>query len=208
MQVERQQFHQVIRPVHRAVDPRPRPPEHPPLAVAEVEDQQLRLPPLDADLAAVLHSLAFLGLDLGADADPSAIHLGDDVLPGHLLARRESTVAEPLQVTGPCRQDLGPQLPDHAVDGLLIEGRPLVAEFVAGQLDRGEQGGQAAHLAVQGRCGPLADAQGGQLGIGPGPLAAPTLAGAGSWGTVDRGDPDDQAAQEPELQPPRLRGAS
>ena len=182
MEVEGQQFHQVVRPVHRAVDPGARPLEHPPLAVAEVEDQQLRLAPLDADLAAVLHALAFRGLDLRADADPPAIDLGDDVLPGHLLARRESTVTEPLQVAGPCRQDLGPQLAGHAVDRLLIEGRPLVAEFVAGQLDRGEQGGQAAHLALQGRGGPLADAQGGQLGIGPGPLAAPALGGARPWG--------------------------
>ena len=134
--------------------------------------------------------------------------LGDDVLSGHLLARRELTVAIPLQVAGPCRQDLGPQLTGHAVDGLLIEGRPLVTEFVAGQFDRGEQGGQAAHLALQGRSGPLADAQGGQLGIGPGPLPAPALGGACLGAAVDGGDPDDQAAQEAESQPPRLRGAS
>jgi hypothetical protein len=61
---------------------------------------------------------------------------------------------------------------------------------------------------VQGRCGPLADAQGGQLGIGAGPLAAPPSAGAGPGGTVDRGDPERQSAQEPESQPPRLRGSS
>ena len=107
MEVKRQQFHQVVRPVHRAVDPGPRPFDHPPLTVAQVEDQELGLTPLDANLPSVLHSLAFLGLDLGADADPSAIDLGDDVLPGHLLARRELTVTEPLQVPGPCRQDLG-----------------------------------------------------------------------------------------------------
>src|SRR3954447_23980610 len=208
MQMHRQQFHQVIRPVHRAVDPGPRPPQHPPLAVAEIEDQQLRLAPLDADLAAILHPLAFLGLDLGADAHPSAVDLGDDVLPGHLLTRRELTVTEPLQVTGPCGQDLGAQLPGHAVDGLLIEGRPSVAEFVAGQCDRGEQGGQAAHLTVQRRCGPLADAQRGQLGIGAGPLATPAPAGAESRPTEGGGAPDDQATQEPELQPPLLRGAS
>src|SRR5262249_42437482 len=88
------------------------------------------------------------------------------------------------------------------------EGQSLVAEFVTGQFDRGEQGSQAAHLTVQRRCGPLADAQYGQLGIGPGPLAAPPSAGAGSRPTVDRGDPDDQATQEPELQPSLLRGAS
>ena len=93
MEVEGQQFHQVVRPVHRAVDPGPRPLEHPPLAVAQVEDQELRLAPLDADLAAVLHALALGGLDLGADADPPAVDLGDDVLPGHLLARREPAVA-------------------------------------------------------------------------------------------------------------------
>jgi hypothetical protein len=113
-----------------------------------------------------------------------------------------------LQVTGPCRQDLGAQLPGHAVDGLLIKGRPLVTEFVAGQFDRGEQGGQTTHLTVQGRRRSLADAQGGQLGIGPGPLAAPPPAGAGPGGTVDRGDRDRQAAQEPESQPPRLWGPS
>jgi hypothetical protein len=61
---------------------------------------------------------------------------------------------------------------------------------------------------LQGRGGPLADAQGGQFGIGPGPLAAPTLGGAGPGATVDRGDPDDQATQEAEFQSPRLRGAS
>src|SRR5204863_9370079 len=106
------------------------------------------------------------------------------------------------------RQDLGAQLPGHAVDGLLIEGRPPVTKFVAGQFDRGEQGGQAAHLTVQGRRCSLADAQGGQLGIGPGPLASPPPAGAGSRPAVKRGDPNDQAAQEPELLPPPLRGAS
>src|SRR3954451_5455469 len=110
MQVEGQQLHQMVRPAHRAVDPGARPPEQPPLAVAEVEDQELRLPPLDADLAAVLHALAFRRLDLRADADPAAIDFGDDVLPGHLLARRELTVAPTLQVPGPRRQDLGPQL--------------------------------------------------------------------------------------------------
>jgi hypothetical protein len=94
--VQRQQFHQVVRPVHRAVDPRPRAPEQPPLAVAEIEDQQLRLAPLDADLTAGLHPLAFLGLDLSADAAPSAIDLGHDVLSGHLLTRRELTVPEAL----------------------------------------------------------------------------------------------------------------
>ncbi len=198
----------MIRPIHRAVDPRPRPPEHPPLAVAEREDQQLRLPPRDADLAAVLHPLAFLGRDLGADPDPSAIDLSDDVLPGHLLTPRELTVTEPLQGTGPCRQHLGTPLPDHAVDGLLIEGRPLVTEFLAGQLDRGEHGGQAAHLPVQGRGGSLPDAQEGQLGRGSGPLAAPTPAGAQSRATGNRSHPDNHSAQESEFQPPRLRWAS
>ena len=86
----------------------------------------------------MLHALALGGLDLGADADPPAVRLCDDVLPDHLLARREPTVAPALQIASPGRQDLGPQLPGHAVDGLLIEGRPTVAEFVAGQLDRGE----------------------------------------------------------------------
>ena len=115
---------------------------------------------------------------------------------------------KPVQVARPCRQDLGAQLPGHAVDGLLIEDRPPVADLVAGQFDRGEQGGQATDLTMQGRCGPFANAQGGQLGIGAGPLAASPPAGAGSRPTVDRGDPNDQAAQQPEPQPPRLRGAS
>jgi hypothetical protein len=208
MKVHRQQSHQVVRPAHRAVDPGARPPEHPPLAVAEIEDQQLRLAPLDADLPAVLHAFAFLGLDPGADTDPPAIDLGHDVLSGHLLTRRELTGTEPLQVTGPCRQDRGTQLPGPAVDGLLIQGRPLVAEFVAGQLDRGEQGSQATHLTVEGWCGPLADPQGGQLGIGAGPFAPSPPTGPGSRRTGDRGDPNDQATQEPELQPPLLRGAT
>jgi hypothetical protein len=137
MEVEGQQFHQVVRPVHRAVDPGACALEHPPLAVAQVEDQEFRLAPLDADLAAVLHALAFGGLDLRADADPPAIDLGDDVLPGHLLTVREQPLTEPPQVAGPCRQDLSPQLVRHAVDRLLIERRALAAEFVAGQLDRG-----------------------------------------------------------------------
>jgi hypothetical protein len=208
MQMHRQQFHEVIRTIHRAVDPRPRSPQHPTFAVAEIDDQQLRLSPINANLTAVLHALAFLGLDLGADPDSAAIDLSHDVLSGHLLTRRQSTVTEPQQVTGPCRQDLGAQLPDHTVDGLLIKGQPLVAEFVAGQLDRREQGGQTAHLAVQCRCGPLADAQGGQLGIGTGSLTAPTPTRAGPGGRVDRGDPVRQSAQEPESQPPRLRRSS
>ena len=54
-----------------------------------------------------------------------------------------------------------------------------MAEFVAGQLDGGERGFQAADLALQGRGRALADAQGGQLGIGPGPLPSPALGGAG-----------------------------
>jgi len=136
--VEGQQLHQVVRRVHRAVDPGPRPLDHPPLAVAQVEDQQLGLAPLDSDLAAVLHALALGGLDLGADANPAAVDFGDDVLPGHLLARREQTVAPAPQVAGPGRQELGPQLRRHAVDRLLVERRPLAAQFVAGQFDRGE----------------------------------------------------------------------
>ena len=127
---------------------------------------------------------------------------------GHLLTRRQATITIPLQVAGPCRQDLATQLPGPAVDGLLLERRPAVAEFVAGQFDRGEQGRQTTHLTLKGRRRPLADAQGGQLGGGPGSLAPPTSAGAGSWGTGDRGDPDDPAAQESELQPPLLRGTS
>src|SRR5512135_2199949 len=115
MEVEGQQFHQVVRPVHRAVDPRPRPPDHPPFAVAEIEDQEFGLAPLDADLAAVLHAPTFLALDRRADADSPSIHLGDDVLSNHLLTRRELTVSVALQVAGPCRQDLGPQLAGHAV---------------------------------------------------------------------------------------------
>jgi hypothetical protein len=108
MEVEGQQFHQVLRPVQRAVDPGARPLEHPPLAVAQVEDQELGLAPLDADLAAVLDALALGGLDLRADADPSSVHLGDDVLPGHLLARRDQSLAKTPDVAGPGRQDLGP----------------------------------------------------------------------------------------------------
>ena len=55
---------------------------------------------------------------------------------------------------------------------------------------------------MQRRCGPRADAQGGQLGRDAGPLATLAPAGAGSRPAGDRGDPDAQAAQEPELQPP------
>ena len=84
---------------------------------------------------------------------------------------------------------------------------PWSAEFVAGQVDRREQGGEAADPALQGGGGALADAQCGQLGIGPGPLPAPPLGGARLGAAVGRGDPDDQAAQEAEPQPPRLRGA-
>jgi hypothetical protein len=208
MEVEGHQLHQVVRPAHRAVDPGPRPLEHPPLAVAEVEDQELGLAPFDADLAAVLNALALGGLDPGADANPPAVGLGDDILSDHLLTRGELTVAPAPQIASPGRQDLGPQLRGHAVDGLLIEGRPLMTEFVAGQLDRGEQGGEAAHPALQGRSGALADAEGGQLGIGPGPLPSPAPGGARLGAAVDGGDPDDQTPQEVEPQPPRLRGAS
>ncbi len=137
----------MVRPVHRAVDPGACPLDHPPLAVAQVDDQELGLAPLDTDLAAVLQALALGGLDLRSDADPTAIDLGDDELSGHLPTVREQAVTEPPQVAGPCCQDLGPQLVRHAVDRLLVERRPLAAEFVAGQLDRGEQGGQASHLA-------------------------------------------------------------
>lgn len=154
------------------------------------------------------HALALAGLDLRADADPSAIDLGDDVLPGPLLTRRERAGAPTLQVAGPGRQDLGPQRAGHAVDRLLGERRPLATEFLAGQLDRGRQGGQTAHFALQRRGRPLADAQGGQFGIGSGPLPAPPLGGACLGAAVEGGDPDDQAAQEAESQSPRLRGAS
>lgn len=208
MEVEGQQFHQVVRPVHRGVDPGACALEHPPLAVAQVKDQELRLAPLDPDLAAMLHPLALGGLNLRADPDPPAVDLGDDVLPSHFLASREQPIAESPQVTGPSRQDLGPQLVRHAVDRLLVERRALAAEFVAGRLDRREQGGQAPHLALQRRGRPLADAQGRQLGINPGAFAAPAPCGAGPGTAVGRGDPDDQAAQEAEFQPPRLRGAS
>ena len=178
------------------------------LTVAEVEDQELGLAPLDADLASMLDPFALGGLDPGADADPPAVGLGDDMLPDHLLARREPTVAPVPQVAGPGRQDLGPQLGGHAVGGLLIKGRPLTAQFVTGQFDRGEQRGEAADLALQGRGGALADAQGRQFGISPGALTAATPGGAGRGAAVIRGDPDDQAAQEPQLQASRLRGAS
>ena len=40
---------------------------------------------------------------------------------------------------------------------------------------------QAAHLTVEGRCGPLADAQGGQLGIGSGP-SRPRPRAVRDWG--------------------------
>ena len=208
VQVHGQQFHRVVRTLQRAVDPGTCPPGHPPLAAALGEDQQLRLPPLDADLAAVLHALAFLGLDLSADADPAAIDLGDDMPAGQLVAGREQAVTKALQVTSPCRQDLGPQLAGHAVDGLLVEPRPPAAEFLASQFDRGEQGTQAAHPALQRRGRPLADAQGGQFGVAPSPLTAPALGTACLGAARDRGDPEDQTAQQTELQPPRLRGAS
>jgi hypothetical protein len=45
-------------------------------------------------------------------------------------------------------QDLGPELPGHAVDRLLVERQPLVAELLAGQFNPGEQSGQAAHLTL------------------------------------------------------------
>jgi len=88
MEVEHQQFHQVLRPVPRAVNPRLRPPDHPPFSVAEREDQEFGRAPLDADFAAVLHAPMFLALDRCADADSPSIHLGDDVLSNPLLTRR------------------------------------------------------------------------------------------------------------------------
>ena len=86
--------------------------------------------------------------------------------------------------------------------------QPLAAEFVAGQLDRGEQGGQAPLPALQRRGRPLPDVQGRQLGISPGAFAATAPCGAELGTAIGRGDPDDQAAQEAEFQPPRLWRAS
>jgi hypothetical protein len=60
---------------------------------------------------------------------------------------------------------------------------------------------------LQRGCRALADPEGGQFGVGPGPLSSPPLGGARLGAAVGRGDPDDQAAQETEPQPPRLRGA-
>ena len=63
MEVEGQQLHQVVRLVQRGIDPGPRPLEHPPLAVAEIEDQKLGLAPLDTDLAAVLEMTGLQALE-------------------------------------------------------------------------------------------------------------------------------------------------
>jgi hypothetical protein len=52
--------------------------------------------PLDPDLAAVPHPLAFLGLDPRPDADASPIDLGDDMLPGQLLTCGEAPLSIPL----------------------------------------------------------------------------------------------------------------
>ena len=208
MEVEGQQLHEVVRPAHRAVDPGPSPLDRPPLAAAEVEDQELRPPPPGPDLAAVLHAFAVRRLDPRADADPPAVDLGDDVLIGRLNTRREATVTEPPQVPGPCRQGLGPQLPGHAVGRLLVDRRPLAGKFIAGQFDRGEQGGEAAHPALEGGSGALPDAQCGQLGVAPGPLSTPALGGARLGAAVEGGGPDDQATQEAGLQPSRFRGAA
>lgn len=94
------------------------------------------------------------------------------------------------------------------VELVCLERRLLASQFAAAQFDRGEQGGQAAHPALQGRSGALADAEGGQLGIDPGPLRAPAFGRACLGAAIDRGDPNDRSPQEAEPQPPRLRGAS
>jgi hypothetical protein len=83
------------------------------------------------------------------------------------------------------------------VDRLLVARRPLAAESLAGPHEGGEPGGQRADLAWQGRGAALGEAPGGPLGIGPGPLAAPTLGGAG------RGPQERVALQR--TGPPRRR---
>ena len=208
MEVQRQQFHQLVRPAHRPVDPGTRPFEHPAATVAEIQDQELGFAPLDADLAAMLHPLALRRLDLRADAHPPAIHLRHDVPAHQIVPRRELAVTIPLQLAGACGEDLGPQLAGHAVDRLLIERRASLSQFVVRQLDRGEQGGQSAHLRLQRRSGPLADAQGRQFGIVARPLLAPSFRGACLGSAVGRGDPDDQAAEQAEFQRARFGGAS
>jgi hypothetical protein len=95
------------------------------------------------------------------------------------------------------------------VDGLLIEPRALLSQFLAGRLDRREQGGQSAHLRLQRRGGSLADAQGGQLGIMARPFLAPSLRGVRLLRTaVGGGDPDDRSAQQAEFQRPVLGASS
>ena len=94
------------------------------------------------------------------------------------------------------------------MDRFLIERRSLAAEFLTRQFDGGEQSGQATHLTVQGRRRPLADAQGGQLRIGPGALRTTSPAGACLGTAVERGDPNDQTAEQSQFQPSRLRGTS
>jgi hypothetical protein len=156
----------------------------------------------------MLHPLALRRLDLRADAHPPAIDLRDDVPARQVVARRESAVTIPLQLAGACGEDLGPQLAGHAVDRLLIEPQSLLSQFVAGQLDRREQGRQSAHLGLQRRGGSLADAQGRQLGIVARPLLATSLRGACLGSAGGRADPEDEAAEQAEFQRARLGGAS
>src|SRR6185312_14545285 len=68
-----------------------------------------------------------------------------------------------------------------------------------GLLDR-QEGDLPAHLGLDVGAAPLADPIGGQLGVEPGPLAAPAPAGAGAGGAIQGHDRDRQPAQKADHQ--------
>lgn len=97
------------------------------------------------------------------------------------------------------------ELVGEAADGLAVEGEAVPGEFLACQVEGGQQGNGACDATDQ--CGGLSlvKAQDGQLGVEAAAGADTSLDGA--WGVVECGDPQDQSTQQTQASRAGLGGS-
>src|SRR5579875_2099060 len=206
VQMQGQQFHALIRPLERPIDPRPRLGLHPPLLIQYKDDQHFRLTPFHTQPPPFLLAFAFATLlaDDYPGAHTPAVNGHAHTLATQGRARRPFAGPVTLPVTLARRQHLGSETPGDAMHFLDVQGQSVVGQLASGYLVGGQQGRLAGHPAGQGRTDAFAEAQNGQLRIQAGPFASPAVAVTPPGAAVQGHDPQDQAAQQPQPQRPSL----
>src|SRR5512135_589777 len=195
MEMERHQFDQRARTLQRAIDHRTTPSHHPTPLIQFIDDQDLGLPPRDAELASLPLTSYARSLDGRADSHATAIDLDRDPLAGELGPSRQRARSKLHQAAGAHSQHLRPQLAGDASYGLLIELQTPTGQLGLRRGDR-QKANQAPDFGLDIGAAPVADTVGRQFGVKARPLDTASLTAPLSRCGIQRPHRDGQTAQE------------